>query len=82
MSCGAKPRLLRRAEVYLTQDRILEELEFALEGEGYVRGTPMFEKMLRERKVEKCREMKRLAVCSECPIYEECPIRLQHLRDL
>lgn len=66
----------------LQQERILEELEFALEGEGYVRGTPKFDKALRERKVEKCREMQHLAECSECPIHEECHIRLAHLRDL
>lgn len=55
---------------------------YALEGEGFVRGTPKFDVMLRTRRVEKCRELKRLAACSECPIHDECEIRLQHLRDL
>ena len=61
---------------------ILAEMESSLEFEGYQRGTEVFAKKLRERKVEKCRELKRMAVCSECPVYDECNLLKQHLRDL
>lgn len=61
---------------------IVAEIESSLEFEGYTRGTETFERKLRERKVEKCREMKRLSVCYECPVYDECTLLKSHLRDL
>ncbi len=60
---------------------LLEELEYTVECEGFVLGTPAFDKRLREMKVERCREMKRFAVCSECPVYDECGIRRAALKD-
>lgn len=65
-----------------SSDPIVAELESSLEYEGYTRGTAIFEKKMRERKVEKCRELKRMAVCSECPVYDECDLIKSHLRDL
>lgn len=65
-----------------SSDPIIAELERSLEYEGYQPGTEIFEKKMRERKVEKCRELKRMAVCSECPVYDECSLLKQHLRDL
>lgn len=63
-------------------EAIVEELEASLEFEGYTKGTAVFDRKLRERKVERCRELKRMAVCSECPVYDECDLLKQHLRDL
>ena len=65
-----------------SSDPIIAALESSLEYEGYTPGTEIFEKKMRERKVEKCRELKRMAVCSECPVYDECTLIKQHLRDL
>jgi hypothetical protein len=65
-----------------SSELIVAELENSLEYEGYTRGTPIFAKKMRERKVEKCRELKRTAVCSECPVYDECDLIKSHLRDL
>lgn len=64
------------------QELAFDELSDALEMEGYVRGTPLFDRTMKERRVEKCRELKRFATCGECPIAEECDIRLQYLRTL
>lgn len=58
---------------------LVAELESALEFEGYTKGSDVFDQKLRERKVEKCREMKRMAVCSECPVYDECDLLKQYL---
>lgn len=63
-------------------ESVLLELEDSLEVEGYTKGTPLFDRKMRERKVERCRELKRLGTCGECPVHEECNIRLQYLRDL
>lgn len=65
-----------------SSDPIVSQLEDTLEYEGYQRGTETFDRKMRERKVEKCRELKRMAVCSECPVYDECNLLKQHLRDL
>ena len=65
-----------------SSDPIIAAMESSLEFEGYTPGSAVWEKKLRERKVEKCRELKRMAVCSECPVYDECTLIKQHLRDL
>jgi hypothetical protein len=65
-----------------SSELIVAALEDSLEFEGYTKGTLIFEKKMRERKVEKCRELKRMAVCSECPVYDECDLIKSHLRDL
>lgn len=64
------------------QGAIIEEIEQALEFEGFTKGTVPFERKLRERKVEKCRELKRMAVCNECPVYDDCRILKEYLRNL
>jgi hypothetical protein len=63
-------------------EAVVEELENSLEFEGFIKGTEVFNRKMRERKVERCRELKRMAVCSECPVYDECDLLKQHLRDL
>jgi len=60
----------------------LAELVLALELEGHVPGTPKFEALLRQRKVETCVEMKGLASCNSCPAYFSCELLKHHLRDL
>lgn len=64
------------------QGAIIAEIEQALEFEGYTKGSATFENKLRERKVEKCRELKRMAVCAECPVYDECRLLKDYLRNL
>jgi len=60
---------------------VVEELSQALELEGYARGTPEFKQLLRERKVERCRELKRFRVCSECPAFDNCTLLREYLRN-
>lgn len=60
---------------------VVEELELALELEGYARGTSQFKQLLRERKVDKCREIKRFRVCSECPAFDHCSLLREYLRN-
>lgn len=61
--------------------RVLEELRETLEFEGYVPGTEEFEVRLRERQVWRCRELKGMAGCSNCPAFDWCEIVRAHYRD-
>jgi hypothetical protein len=65
----------------LRQDKLLDELEMAVEAEGFAPGSPQFEVALRARKVDKCKELKGYLTCSQCPAVTECSLRLAHLRD-
>jgi len=60
---------------------VVAELEQLLELEGYAKGTDQFKQLLRERKVDKCREVKRFRVCSECPAFDNCTLLREYLRN-
>jgi len=60
----------------------LEQLHLAVELEGYTPGTPQFETVLRQRKVEACKDMKGLSSCELCPAFEHCEVLRAHLRDM
>jgi hypothetical protein len=61
--------------------RTLDDLVLQVELEGHVAGTPQFERELRAKKVEKCRELRRVLVCSSCPHVEHCQLVREYLRD-
>lgn len=59
----------------------VEQLEEELVAEGYVRGSPAYESMLRKRKVELCRLMRGVS-CESCAAYLDCSLLKHYLRDL
>lgn len=61
---------------------VLNQLELDTEFEGYVPGTPQYEAVLRQKKVETCQMMKGLAGCDECGAYDGCELVKAYLRDL
>jgi len=65
----------------MSRPGVIAELESILELEGYARGTTQWNQLLRERKVDKCREIKRFRVCSECPAFDNCTLLREWLRN-
>jgi len=57
-----------------------DQIGLALENEGYTKGTPKFERLMRARRVEACRAAHGCA-CSQCPAYDECELAKAHLSD-
>jgi hypothetical protein len=62
--------------------RIIEELETFVELQGFVKGTPEFEREMTREKVNRCMQMQDVASCTECPRFVDCRIRLAHWRDV
>ena len=56
-------------------DRIRDDLEM----EGYTEGTPEYEFLLLERRVQLCQEMHRVRVCQACNYVTECPLLRDYL---
>lgn len=65
----------------LRQVKVVDELEMAVEAEGFTPGTAQFEMALRAWKVDKCKELKGFLACTQCPAVLDCTLRLAHLRD-
>jgi len=57
---------------------VLEDLQTEAAG-SFDFGSPKYEQELRRLKVLRCREMKGLSFCSECPAYWDCIILKQFL---
>ena len=62
--------------------RVLDNLRVELEAAGLKPGSPPFEKELRSRKVQLCREAKDVASCWDCNYFDHCELVKGHLRDL
>ena len=62
--------------------RVLKELETELEAAGLKPGTPTYDKELRFRKVQLCKEAKRAASCWDCAYFDHCDLIKAHLRDI
>lgn len=57
----------------------LLEIESGLEYQGYKPGTPQFKKLFLEAKLEMCRELHAVVVCSECVAVDTCPLFRDYL---
>lgn len=62
-------------------NRTLQDLSLMVELEGIQPGTPEFEVALRRKKVEHCRELRGVFVCSSCRYFEHCALVREYLRD-
>lgn len=62
--------------------RILEDLKLQVELEGYTPGTESFDRELRSRQVDKCKEIRGLVSCNSCVYREECALLKRHLLDM
>lgn len=62
--------------------KTLEVLGNELEDLGYKPGTPEYDRALRARKVEHCKEMRGVGSCSDCIAFEHCGLLKAHLMDL
>lgn len=62
--------------------RALKQLYVDLKASGLVEGTNEFDTVLRERKVEMCKQMRSLASCWDCDYFDDCEMIKSYLRDL
>lgn len=56
------------------KSRIIEQLEFQVEVEGFQPGSAAFAERLVALRVAKCQEMRGLESCSRCPVLDECAL--------
>jgi len=66
--------------------RVLDSLRVELEAAGLKPGTEPFEREFRSRKVQLCKETRRVtrrvASCWDCDYFDHCELIKAHLRDL
>jgi len=62
--------------------KVLEALRRELEAAGLKPDTPAFDREFRSRKVQLCKEAKRVASCWDCVYFDHCELIKAHLRDL
>lgn len=62
--------------------RALKQLLAELEASGLKEGTKEFETVLRERKVEMCKQKRGVVSCYDCNYFDHCELIKAHLRDL
>lgn len=62
--------------------RALKALHAELEASGLKPGTELFEKELRSRKVQMCKEAKAVSSCWDCDYFDHCDLIKSHLRDM
>jgi hypothetical protein len=60
----------------------LKQLRADLEAAGLKPGTPAFERVEREKKVEMCKQMKSVESCWDCQYFDHCELIKAHLRDI
>jgi hypothetical protein len=51
---------------------VLNALKDVVISEGFRVGTEDFERRLLQLRVEKCKELRAISGCSDCPIFDEC----------
>jgi len=59
-----------------------EQLRLEVELEGYDQGSPQYEVVLRQRRVERCQGMRGISSCEMCIARDSCEVLRHHLRDL
>jgi len=64
-----------------TDRSVLAQLEELARIEGYRPETPGYERRMRQMKVSKCRELRGLNACAECPVFEFCDLAKRVLRE-
>lgn len=62
--------------------RLLDNIRAELEAAGLKPGSEPFEKELRTRKVQLCKEAKALSSCWDCDYFDHCELVKAHLRDM
>jgi len=62
--------------------RVLDSLRVELEAAGLKPGTEPFEREFRSRKVQLCKETRRVTSCWDCDYFDHCELIKAHLRDL
>lgn len=60
---------------------VLGQIISSVKNEGYAPGSKEFEKRKRQLQVAKCREMRGLITCTECPANDICELYIQVKRD-
>lgn len=60
---------------------VLDLLRQEVKQEGYTDGTPEHDRRLRQMQVIRCREMRGMLNCIDCPVYDYCEIVKQVMRD-
>lgn len=62
--------------------KALEALLRELEAAGLKPGTPAFDRELRARKVQLCKDARAVSSCWDCAYFDHCELIKNHLRDL
>jgi hypothetical protein len=60
---------------------VIGQLRKLAELEGFEDGTEVFDRRIRQLKVIKCRELKGVSTCGECPVFDFCELAKQVLRE-
>jgi hypothetical protein len=61
-------------------NRVLEGMKGRCVAEGLEEGTPRFNLRYLQLRVEKCKQLQRVMVCSVCPSYEFCETVKEYMR--
>lgn len=64
------------------KSRVLRVLESQLEDSGLKPGSKPYERELRARKVEMCKQFQGVSSCWDCKAFDGCELVKQHLRDI
>lgn len=60
---------------------VIGQLKRLAEMEGYTDGTQTHERRVRQLQVIKCRELKGVATCRECKVFEFCELAKRVMRE-
>jgi len=60
---------------------VLGQLRKLVEIEGFQPDTEAYERRMRQAQVTKCRELRGLMTCSECPVFEFCDLTKRVMRE-
>ncbi len=64
-----------------TLNRTLTLIRNEVELEGYVPGTPEYDRIFLERRVQKCQEMQNVKGCPSCKAFWDCSLVRQYTMD-
>lgn len=62
--------------------KILDDISIEVDSLGLKKGSPEYEKEVRARKVDKCKEMRNVNSCYQCTHYEYCSLVKEYLMDI
>ncbi len=59
--------------------RLLDQIRYEVELEGFTPGTEVYERVLLGRRVEKCQELQSVQECVSCRAFLDCGLARKHM---